>query len=116
MAFRLIRSRNSIKDLELIFDHLVESHVNLGDSPADAVTRATNRVRAIKADMNTIAVSSYRGTLLDRMATGLRSVTKNRALSYFDVDDKAQVVRILAIFFGGQDHQRHMLGRLIQGS
>jgi toxin ParE1/3/4 len=112
MAFRVVRSRSSIRDLDLIFDHLVESYVNLGETPVDAVNRAANRIRAIKVDMMAIAAAPYQGTHLDKLETGLRSVTKNRAIFYFDVDDKAQVVRILAIFFSGQDHRRHILKRL----
>lgn len=46
------------------------------------------------------------------MAAGLRCVTKERAIFYFKVDDEAKVVQILAIFFSGQDHQRHILKRL----
>ena len=43
---------------------------------------------------------------------GLRHVTKNRAVIYFDVYEATQSIRVIAVFFGGQDHQRHMLKRL----
>jgi len=33
----------------------------------------------------------------------------------FIVDEEARVVRVLAVFFGGQDHQRAMLRRLLGG-
>ena len=112
MAFEVVRSRNSIKDLDLIFDHLVESYMRLGEASADAVNLAANRIRTIRADMNAIGRAPYQGTLLDHMAVGLRSVTKNKAIFYFDVDDSAQIVSILAIFFSGQDHRRHMSRRL----
>ena len=112
MAFEIARSRNSIKDLDVIFDHLVESYVRLGETPADAVIIAANRVDRIRADMNAIARAPYQGTLLDHIAVGLRSVTKNKAVFYFDIDDAAQIVSILAIFFSGQDHRRHMQRRL----
>ena len=112
MVFEIVRSRDSIKDLELIFDHLVESYVNLGDTPADATNRAADRIRAIRADMQAIANAPHQGTLLSPIAMGLRSVTKNRAIFYFDVDDERQLVVVLAVFFGGQDHRQHMLRRL----
>ncbi|MBX9459145.1 MAG: type II toxin-antitoxin system RelE/ParE family toxin [Rhizobium sp.] len=112
MAFEIVRSRKSIKDLDLIFDHLVESYVRLGETPADAANIAANRVGMIRADMNAIARAPYQGTLLDHMAVGLRSVTNNKAIFYFDVDEAAQIVSILAIFFSGQDHHRHMSRRL----
>ena len=112
MAFEIVRSRDSIKDLDLIFDHLVESYNRLGEARADAVNLAVSRIHTIRADMNAIARAPYQGTLLDHMAVGLRSVTKHKAIFYFDVDGSAQVVSILAIFFSGQDHRRHMLRRL----
>jgi plasmid stabilization system protein ParE len=112
MAFEIVRSHDSIKDLDLIFDHLVASYSNLGDAPADAVNRAAGRIRIIRAEMESIANAPYQGTVLNHMAIGLRSVTKNNAAFYFDVDGPAQTVRILAIFFGGQDHRQHMLKRL----
>ena len=39
----------------------------------------------------------------------------DRAVSWFDVDEALGKVRILAAFFGGQDHLRHMLFRLLGG-
>ena len=112
MAFEIIRSRNSVKDLDRIFDHLVESYIRLGEAPAEAVNIAANRLLTIRADMNALALAPHQGTLLDHMATGLRSVTKHKAIFYFDVDDAAKTVSILAIFFSGQDHHRHMSQRL----
>ena len=112
MAFEIVRSRDSIKDLGLIFDHLVTSYSSFGDAPADAVNRAADRIRVIEAEMESIANAPHQGTVLNHMAMGLRSVTKDQAVFYFNVDDGAQLVRILAIFFGGQDHRRHMLMRL----
>ena len=41
---------------------------------------------------------------------GLRTVTKDRAIFYFLVDEE---VRVLAVFFGGQAHQRAMLRRVL---
>jgi plasmid stabilization system protein ParE len=54
----------------------------------------------------------HQETLRPDLLPGLRSVTKQRAIFYFDVDDHLRLVRVLAIFFGGQDHQRAMLQRL----
>jgi toxin ParE1/3/4 len=112
MAFEIVRSRRSIDDLDLIFDHLVESYARLGEAPADAVNLAASRILTIKEDMNAIGRAPYQGALMDHMAAGLRSVTENKAVFYFDVDGATQVVRILAIFFSGQDHRRYMQRRL----
>jgi len=62
--------------------------------------------------MASLADLPHQGTLHPKVMPGLRSVTKNRANFYFTVDDEAQIVRVLAVFFGGQDHQRAMLVRL----
>ena len=112
MGFEIIRSLDSDRDLRVILRHLVDSYVNLGDSLPDAIHRASTRARMIEADIDTIALAPHQGTLLPEFSPGLRSVTKNRAVIYFKADDGAQVIRILAIFFGGQDHRRHMLKRL----
>jgi plasmid stabilization system protein ParE len=44
----------------------------------------------------------------------LRHVTIDQAIYWFLVDEDALIVRVLAIFFGGQDHIRRMLARLLQ--
>ena len=45
---------------------------------------------------------------------GLRHLAIGRAIYWFDVDDGRETVRVLAVFFGGQDHVRHMLARLLE--
>ncbi len=42
----------------------------------------------------------------------MRHVTKNKVVFYFQIQELQKVLRLLAVFFGGQDHQRHMLRRL----
>ncbi|OHV79449.1 type II toxin-antitoxin system RelE/ParE family toxin [Rhizobium sp. LCM 4573] len=113
MAYEIVRSTAIDLDLSLILGHLVVSYVTLGDPPAHAFERAAERIRAIEADMETLARTPHEGALWPQIAPGLRHVTKNRTIFYFDVDDPNRIVRVLAIFFGGQDHQRHMLKRLI---
>lgn len=112
MAFEVVRSLDSDRDLRLILRHLIDSYVNLGDALPDAIERASARARMIETEIDTIALSPHQGTLLPHLRPGLRSVTKNRAVIYFNVDDSARRVRILAIFFGGQDHRQHILKRL----
>ena len=111
--FRVRWSRAAIRDVELIFDHLVESYQVLGDDPAEAFDRAVARAEAIKAEMRALGAAPFQGTLRNDLMPGLRFVTKNRAIYYFVADGDAHTVDILAVFFGGQDHQRHMLTRLL---
>jgi toxin ParE1/3/4 len=112
MAYEIIRSLESDRDLRLIVRHLIDSYVNLGDALPDAIRRASDRAHSIEAEIDTIALAPHQGTLLPQLAPRLRSVTKNRAIFYFDVDDTAKRIRVLAIFFGGQDHRHHILKRL----
>lgn len=48
------------------------------------------------------------------MGLGIRNVTMDRFIVYFDVNEDMRVVRILAIFYGGQDHTRKMLARMLR--
>ncbi|SCB35617.1 KluB [Rhizobium multihospitium] len=114
MVFKVVHSADSDRDLGLILDHLIESYIALGDPLTDAFDRAAERLHAIEADMEALAQASYQGTLLPDIAPGLQQVTKNRAIFYFDLDEERQVLRVLAIFFGGQDHRRRFLKRLGQ--
>lgn len=112
MAFEILRSRASDRDLELIFDHLFETYQALGEPVGVAFERAAARVRVIEDDMQGLAAAPFQGTLREELRPGLRQVTKNRSIFYFEVDEAAGRVRILAVFFGGQDHLAHMLRRI----
>jgi plasmid stabilization system protein ParE len=112
MVYDVVRSVASDRDLEMIFDHLVEAYISLGEPVADAIQRAGERIRSIEAAMAALGTVPHQGTLLQDIMPGLRSVTKDQAIFYFDVDGDKRVVRVFAVFFGGQDHRRHMLGRL----
>jgi toxin ParE1/3/4 len=102
------------RDFELIFDFLEESYLSFGESTEDAVARAASRVEAIRAAAIRLGTAPYRGTLHPEMIPDLRHVTIDQAIYWFIVDDDALIVRVLAIFFGGQDHVRRMLVRLLQ--
>jgi plasmid stabilization system protein ParE len=112
MAFKVLRSTETDQDLGLILDHLVQSYLDLGDALPAAFTRAARHVGSIEADMEALHKAPFQGTLSPEILPGLRRVTKNQAVFYFDVDENEKTVRILAVFFGGQDHLRHMLKRL----
>ena len=102
------------RDFELIFDFLEESYRGFGESVEDAVVRAAARVEAIHATAAKLGTTPYRGTRHPEMMPNLRHVTIDQAIYWFLVDENALTVRVLAIFFGGQDHVRRMLSRLLQ--
>lgn len=112
MAYRVERSLATDRDLAAIFDFLLESYMAFGDARSEALERAAERVEGIEAEMLGLGDLPNQGSLRSEILPGLRSVTKRRAIFYFDVDDDLRLVRVLAVFFGGQDHQRAMLRRL----
>lgn len=113
MVWRVERAEAVTRDLELIFDFLFESAIALGEDTQTAFDRAAARIVAIEAAAISLARAPHQGTLREDVAPGLRQVTKDRAIFYFDLDAEARCLRLLAVFFGGQDHRRHMLRRLL---
>ncbi len=113
MSYRVVRSIDTDRDLASVFDFLVQSYVDFGDERADSLERAAARIEEIETAMLSLGAAPHQGTLRPDLLPGLRSVTKHRAIFYFEVDDDRSLVRVLAIFFGGQDHQRVMLRRLL---
>ncbi|KAA0689131.1 type II toxin-antitoxin system RelE/ParE family toxin [Neorhizobium sp. P12A] len=112
MVYEIVRSAACDSDLGLILDHLVQSYVALGDPLPDAFERAVLRIRSIEADMHGLARLPHQGTLRPELGSGMRQVTKCQAVFYFEVDDSDRLLRILAVFFGRQDHRRYMLMRM----
>ena len=113
MAFQLEFSAEAERDFGLIFDHLLESYISFGESAENAIEHAEARVLEIRATADRILTAPHRGERHDDILPGLRHLTINRAIYWFDVDEENESGRLLAVFFGGQDHVRHMLTRLI---
>lgn len=114
MPFAIEFSAESEHDFELIFDHLFESYVGFGESSEEAFEHAAQRIIGIRQVADRLSTFPIRGTSRDDVLPGVRYLTIDRAIYWFDLDEAAQKVRILAIFFGGQDHVRHMLVRLLR--
>ena len=114
MPFVIEFSAESEHDFELIFDHLFESYVGFGESSEEALDHAAHRIMGIRQAADQLSTFPIRGTSRDDVLPGVRYLTIDRAIYWFDVDEAAKKVRILAIFFGGQDHVRHMLVRLLR--
>lgn len=114
MAFRLEISDDAERDFDLLFDHLLRSYLNFGESLPSAFERAGTRVLEIRAAADRISIAPFRGERHDDILPGLRHLAIGRGIYWFDVDDANQVVRVLAVFLGGQDHVRHMMTRLLR--
>jgi toxin ParE1/3/4 len=115
-AFAVEFAAETERDFELIFDFLEESYRSFGEGSEDAITHAARRIEAIRTKAARLGNAPYRGTLHPEIMPDLRHVTIDQAIYWFIVDEDARTVRVLAIFFGGQDHVRRMLMRLLQRS
>jgi toxin ParE1/3/4 len=113
MRFAIEFSADAERDFDLIFDHLFESYVTFGEGTEEALNHAARRVMDIRKAVDRLASFPLRGAARDDILPGIRFLTIARAIYWFDVDRTAHKVRILAVFFGGQDHIRHMLVRLL---
>jgi plasmid stabilization system protein ParE len=71
-------------------------------------------VEAIIASAERLAVAPFRGESHEDLLPGLKHVAFDQAVLWFQTDSRLQQVRVLAVFFGGQHHQRRMLLRLLQ--
>lgn len=113
MDWKIEFQTDAEQDLSLIFDHLFETYQELGDDPRLAFDRASNRVLDIRDSALKLKDGPHRGTKRESFGKGIRNLTIKQAVIWFSVDDDARLIRILAFFFGGQDHHRHMLTRLL---
>ena len=113
MKFPIEFSADAERDFELIFDHLFESYRSFGESTEEALVHAARRIDGIRQSANELGVAPHRGMLNEDMLPGLRHVAIDLAIYWFQVHEAEERVRVLAIFFGGQDHLRHMLARLL---
>ena len=115
MRFAIEFSADAERDFGLIFDHLFESYVAFGEGTEEALNHAARRAMDIRKAADRLASFPSRGTARDDVLPGIRFLPIARAIYWFDIDRTARKVRILAVFFGGQDHIRHMLVRLLGG-
>ena len=74
-------------------------------------TVAADYVDAVVAHCEGLAVFPHRGTLRDDIRPGLRTSSyRKRAVIATFVDDEAQQVTILGVFYGGQDYDTILSG------
>lgn len=74
-------------------------------------TVAADYVDAIVAHCEGLAVFPHRGTMRDDIRPGLRTSSyKKRAVIATFVDDEAEQITILGVFYGGQDYDTILSG------
>ena len=74
---------------------------------------ADKRLKKILTAASARTRTPYQGTRCPDLGPKIRRVTKDRAIFYFDLNEERQIIRLLAIFFGGQDHDTRILARLL---
>ena len=112
----VVFAEEAINDLLLITDVLTQSYCGFGEPPAEANRHAQVRIEAIIAAAERLATAPFRGECHDELLPGLRHLALDRAVTWFRPRSEQREIQILAVFFGGQNHQRRMLVRLLQKS
>ena len=88
--------------------------MGFGEDIEEAFEHAVERLRGIRSTTLKLGLAPQQGTLRDDITFGIRFVRLEKTVFWFDLDEQRQVVRVLAVFFGAQDHFRHMLIRLLE--
>ncbi|MCO6188539.1 type II toxin-antitoxin system RelE/ParE family toxin [Rhizobium sp. L1K21] len=101
------------RDFELIFDHLFDAYCELGEAPEEALEHAAARIRRLQKEINRLTDTPKIGTIRDDIYPGIRFLRRDKAAVWFlPVEDNRKII-VAAIFYGAQDHIRHMLARLL---
>jgi plasmid stabilization system protein ParE len=112
----VVFAADAINDLLLIADHLAQAYCGFGEPPAEAKLHAQARIEAIITAAERLATAPFRGESRDDLLPGLRHLALDRAVYWFRPCAEQHDIQVLAVVFGGQDHQRRMLVRLLQQS
>jgi toxin ParE1/3/4 len=99
-------------DFERLTDHLAESYEAFGQERQHARRRALQRAQQLRLLLHKLRYTPHRGTRHDSLLTGLRSTTFEELAIWFRIEEDAGTVRVLAVFFSGQDQHARMLARL----
>lgn len=114
MDLEVLRAAGIGRDLALIFDFLVAAAEDFGENAETAFDMA-ERLVDIEAAMLDFGRVPHQGTLRAELGDGMRNVTEGRLVFYFVVNDGAETLRLLVVFFGGQDHRARVLLRFLTG-
>jgi plasmid stabilization system protein ParE len=110
--YAVLRGAKIGRDFSRIRQHLIRSYQEFGDTKAIATERANARIRAAFDYMLTFATHPHRGTVHPELRDSVRHVTAQQFVYYFEIDDHRAEVRILTVFFGGEDHSEQIAERL----
>ena len=112
----VVFAAEAFNDLALISEFLTQAYCGFGEPQAEAYSHATLRIEAIITAAERLAIAPLRGESHDDLLPGLRHLALDRAMYWFRPRSEQREIQVLAVLFGGQDHQRRMLVRLLQNS
>lgn len=112
----VVFAEEAINDLMLITVYLTQSYCGFGEPPAEANRHAQVRNKAIIFAAERLATAPFRGECHHDLLLGLCHLALDRAVTWFRPCSEQREIQVLAVFFGGHDHQRQMLVRLLQNS
>jgi plasmid stabilization system protein ParE len=101
MAFEVVRARGCDRDLAALHDSLVAGYRALGDTLAEAHSRAALRLRSIEATLAGLGRTAFLGRARPDLLPGLRLVTADRTTFAFVLDEEEGRLRVLAILPAG---------------
>ena len=116
VPWTVVFAEDAINDLVLITEYLTQAYCSFGEPLAEANRHAQLRIESIIAAAERLALGPLRGESRDDLLPGLRYLALDRAVYWFRPRAEQRDIQVLAVFFGGQDHQRRMLVRLLQNS
>ncbi|APO79827.1 toxin-antitoxin system toxin RelE/ParE family protein (plasmid) [Rhizobium etli 8C-3] len=76
-------SEDAERDFELIFDHLFDAYVELGDSSDEAVERTAERIHKLRVEIDRLVDTPYIGTLRPDIHPGIRFLRRDKAAIWF---------------------------------
>ena len=116
VPWTVVFAEDAINDLVLITEYLTQAYCSFGEPLAEANRHAQLRFESIIAKAERLAIAPLRGESRDDLLPGLRYFALDRSVYWFRPRAEQRDIQVLAVFFGGQDHQRRMLVRLLQNS
>jgi toxin ParE1/3/4 len=92
-----------VEQQEVFFDYVNITQYIIENTKDRALANRT--VDAVRAYIASMSVVPHRGTQRDDLRPGLRIVPfKKRTAIAFEIDEDKEVVKILRVFYGGQDY------------
>ena len=110
----VVYAADAANDMALIEEQLIRAYRDFGENQAKTLRHAESRIEGIIATAERLRTAPSRGEAQDDLLPDLRHLDLDRAIYWFVPDREARQIRVLAVLFGGQNHQRHMLVRLLR--